>query len=142
MLIFRGGAVSRPDLSPSELQAHVEKCYRCSDELASQARARNTPTALDNLRATLRSHERVLTHSPYAESKDLLTDNLIVEAASLEDAIHVARTCPTYEFGGSLGCGRSRAYPSDARGRNARRRLTTELVEDLSGRSTRTWSAR
>jgi hypothetical protein len=32
MLIFRGGAVSRCDLSPSELQAHVEKWYRWSDE--------------------------------------------------------------------------------------------------------------
>ena len=28
MLIFRGGAVTRHDLSPSELQAHVEKWYR------------------------------------------------------------------------------------------------------------------
>ena len=39
MLIFRGGAVSRHDLSPSELQAHVEKWYRWSDELARQGRA-------------------------------------------------------------------------------------------------------
>jgi len=42
MLIFRGGAVSRHDLSPSELQAHVEKWYRWSDELARQGRARST----------------------------------------------------------------------------------------------------
>jgi RNA polymerase sigma factor (sigma-70 family) len=102
MLIFRGGAVSRPDLSPSELQAHVAKWYRWSDELARQGRARNNGTALGNPGATVRGCERVVTDGPYAESKDLVTGSLIVEAASLEDAIDVARTCPTYEFGGSV----------------------------------------
>ena len=101
MLIFRGGAVSRHDLSPAELQAHVEKWYRWSDELARQGR-RNAGTALDNPGATVRGHERVVTDGPYAESKDLVTGSLIFEAASLEDAIDVARTCPTYEFGGSV----------------------------------------
>jgi hypothetical protein len=101
MLIFRGGAVSRHDLSPSELQAHVEKWYRWSGELARQGR-RNAGTALDNPGAAVRGHERVVTDGPYAESKDLVTGSMIFEAASLEDAIDVARTCPTYEFGGSV----------------------------------------
>src|SRR6266536_5906 len=47
MLIFRGGAVSRDDLSPSVLQAHVEKWYRWTEELARQGR-RNVGTALEN----------------------------------------------------------------------------------------------
>src|ERR1700730_15118403 len=102
MLIFRGGAVSRDDVSPSELQAHVEKWYRWSDELARQGR-RNAGTALDNPGATVRGHERVVTDGPYTESKDLVTGSMIIEAASLEDAVDVARTCPTYEFGGSVG---------------------------------------
>ena len=101
MLIFRGGAVARHDLSPSELQAHVEKWYRWSDELARQGR-RNAGTALDNPGAAVRGHERVVTDGPYAESKDLVTGSMIFEAASLEDAIDVARTCPIYEFGGSV----------------------------------------
>jgi hypothetical protein len=101
MLIFRGGAVARHDLSPSELQAHVEKWYRWSDELARQGRG-NVGTALDNPGAAVRGHERVVTDGPYAESKDLVTGSMIFEAASLEDAVDVARTCPTYEFGGSV----------------------------------------
>lgn len=101
MVIFRGGAVAEHDLSPSELQAHVEKWYRWSDELARHGR-RNTGTALGNPGATVRGLERVVTDGPYAESKDLVTGSMIFEAASLEDAIEVARTCPTYEFGGSV----------------------------------------
>ena len=101
MLIFRGGAVARHDLSPSELQAHVEKWYRWSGELARQGRG-NAGTALGNPGAAVRGHERVVTDGPYAESKDLVTGSLIIEAASLEDAVDVARTCPAYEFGGSV----------------------------------------
>src|SRR5262249_15926471 len=49
MLIFRGGAVARHDLSPSELQAHVQKWDRWSDELARQGWG-NVGTALDDPR--------------------------------------------------------------------------------------------
>ena len=58
--------------------------------------------ALGNPGAAVRGHERVATDGPYAESKDLVTGSMIFEAASLEDAIDVARTCPTFEFGGSV----------------------------------------
>ena len=76
MLIFRGGAVTRHDLSPSELQAHVEKWYRWSDGLTRQGRASDAGTALDNPGATIRGVERVVTDGPYAESKDLVTGSL------------------------------------------------------------------
>jgi hypothetical protein len=101
MLIFRGGAVSRGDLSPSELQAHLARWYTWSDELARQGR-RNAGTPLDNPGATVRGRDRVVTDGPYAESKDLVTGSMVIEASSLEDAIAVACTCPTYEFDGSV----------------------------------------
>jgi hypothetical protein len=44
----------------------------------------------------------VVTDGPYAESKDLVTGSMIIEADSLQDALDVARTCPTYEFDGSV----------------------------------------
>src|ERR671930_1093641 len=101
MLIFRGGAVSRDDVSPSVLQAHLEKWYAWADELARQGRG-NVGTPLDNGGKAVRGAERVVTDGPYAESKDLVTGAMIIEAVSLEDAVEVARACPTYEFGGSV----------------------------------------
>jgi hypothetical protein len=101
MLIFRGGAVARDDVSPSVLQAHVERWYTWADELARQGR-RNVGTPLDNRGKAVRGHERIVTDGPYAESKDLVTGAMIIDAASLEDAVEVARRCPTYEFGGSV----------------------------------------
>ncbi|MFG1910112.1 YciI family protein [Kribbella sp. NPDC048928] len=101
MVIFRGGAVGEHDLSPAQLQAHLEKWHRWSDALARQGR-NNTGTALDDQGVTVRGRERVVTDGPYAESKDLVTGSMIFEADSLEDALEVARGCPTYEFGGSV----------------------------------------
>jgi hypothetical protein len=101
MLIFRGGAVARGDLSPSELQSHVAKWYTWSDELTRQGRG-VVGTPLENPGAAVRGRDRVVTDGPYAESKDLVTGSMIIEAASLDDAIEVARTCPTYEFDGSV----------------------------------------
>jgi hypothetical protein len=101
MLIFRGGAVSRDDVSPSVLQAHVEKWYAWADELVQQGR-RNVGTPLDNRGKAVRGYERVVTDGPYAESKDLVTGAMIIDAASLDDAVEVARQCPTYEFGGTV----------------------------------------
>lgn len=100
-LVFRGGAVTRDDLSPSELQAHLAKWYRWFDELTRQGRV-STGTALHNRGVTVRGRDRVVTDGPYAESKDLVTGSMVIEAASLEDATSVALTCPVYEFEGSV----------------------------------------
>jgi hypothetical protein len=101
VLIFRGGAVSRDDVSPSVLQAHLGKWYSWADELAREGR-NNVGTPLAGGGKAVRGHERIVTDGPYAESKDLVTGAMVIEAASLEDAVEVARRCPTYEFGGSV----------------------------------------
>jgi hypothetical protein len=101
MLIFRGGAVSHDDVSPSVHQARVEKWYAWADDLARQGR-RNVGMPLASGGKAVGGHERVVTDGPSAESKDLVTGAMIIGAASLDDAVKVARRCPTYEFGGSI----------------------------------------
>ena len=101
MLIFRGGAVSGDDVSPSALQAHLQRWYDWSDELAREGR-RNAGSPLDGAGRTVGGHGRVVTDGPYAESKDLVTGAMVIDAASLDDALAVARRCPTFEFGGSV----------------------------------------
>jgi hypothetical protein len=66
----------------SELQAHLEKWYRWSDELARQGRAHDNGIALDDQGATIRGRERIVTDGPYAELKDLVTGTIIGRASS------------------------------------------------------------
>ena len=52
---------------------------------------------ISNTQSEPRGRERSLTDGPYAESKDLVTGNLVLEAASLEEAAELARDCPIFE---------------------------------------------
>jgi hypothetical protein len=101
MYLFRGGAFVTPGLSPTEMQAHLQKWYTWADALAKAGRTKGGHP-LGNRGKTIRGHERVVTDGPYAESKDLVTGSLVVDAASLEEAAELAQECPIFELGGSL----------------------------------------
>jgi hypothetical protein len=102
VFIFRGGAfVASPALSPSEMQAHLQKWYRWADALGKSGhRSGGQPLAPTG--QTIRGRERTVTDGPYAESKDLVTGYMVVEARSREEALELARDCPVYEFDGSV----------------------------------------
>jgi len=101
MYIFRGGAFVTPGLSVTEMQAHLEKWYAWAGALAKQGRS-SGGHPLHNGGKTIRGQDRVVTDGPYAESKDLVTGSLVLEAASLEEATDLALGCPVFEMGGSL----------------------------------------
>jgi hypothetical protein len=100
MFIFRGGAFVTPGLSPGEMQQHLAKWYRWADTFAKAGR-NNVGHPLENKGRSLRGRDQV-TDGPYAESKDLVTGSLVLEAASLDEATDLARDCPIFEFGGSV----------------------------------------
>jgi hypothetical protein len=101
MFIFRGGAQEYPDLSPTEMQEHLKKWYAWAGELAKAGR-HSGGQPLDNGGKTMRGRDRIVTDGPYAESKDLVTGSLVLHAASLDEAVELARECPVFDFGGSV----------------------------------------
>jgi hypothetical protein len=100
MYIFRGGAFVTPDLSPTQMQEHLAKWNRWVDGLT-KAGHNNVGHPLGNRGNTVRARNHV-TDGPYAESKDLVTGALVLEATSLDEATKLARECPIFEFGGSV----------------------------------------
>jgi hypothetical protein len=101
MLIFRGGAPEIPDLSATEMGTHLRKWYAWAGELAKAGR-HSGGQPLDNTGRTIRGPQRTVTDGPYAESKDLVTGSLVIEATSLEEATELAMDCPVFELGGSV----------------------------------------
>ena len=101
MFIFRGGAPEIPDLSPTEMETHLRKWYAWAGELAKAGR-HSGGQPLDNTGKTIRGPQRTVTDGPYAESKDLVTGSLVIEATSLEEATELAMDCPVFELGGSV----------------------------------------
>lgn len=100
--IFRGGARVTPGLSPTELQTHLKKWNDWVATLDPSGKHPAVGFPVQSEGKTLRGRERTLTDGPYAESKDLITGNLVVEAVSLEVAAELARGCPIFEFDGSV----------------------------------------
>ena len=104
MFIFRGGGyASSSPVSPTELQAHLAKWNAWTQSLLSSGRlAGASPLEHPPSGKTVRDRARVVTDGPYAESKDLVSGTLIVEAASLDEAAELARDCPILEHDGSV----------------------------------------
>lgn len=104
MYIFRGGGYAAPgSLSPTELQQHLAKWNAWTNGLLAAGRlATAEPLGHPPTGKTVRGRERIVTDGPYAESKDLVSGILVVEAPSLQEAAELARDCPILELDGSV----------------------------------------
>ncbi|HWL87719.1 MAG TPA: YciI family protein [Polyangiaceae bacterium] len=97
--IFHGGAFVTPGLSPTEMQEHLNKWHAWVATFMKAGR-HHVSQPLENRGKIVRGAERIITDGPFAESKDLVTGSLTIEAASLDEAAVLARDCPIYEFDG------------------------------------------
>ena len=104
MYVFRGGGYAGSvAVSPTELQQHLAKWNEWTEGLRAAGRfASAQPLSHPPTGKTVRGREKVVTDGPYAESKDLVSGILVVEAASLEEAAELARGCPILDFDGSV----------------------------------------
>ena len=102
MFVFRGGGVATAGVSPTELQAHLAKWRSWLDGLAKTGHSSNNGIPLQNAGKMVRGHKRTVTDGPFAESKDMITGSIIVDAASLDEAADLARECPVFEYDGSV----------------------------------------
>ena len=101
MFVFRGGAFVQPGLSPAEMGAHLQKWTDWIGGLAKSG-VHEGGHAVQGAGKTVRGTRRTVTDGPYAEAKDLVTGNLVIAAASLEEATRIATDCPIFEFDGSV----------------------------------------
>jgi hypothetical protein len=102
MCVFRGGAFVEKGLSPAEVGAHLQKWNVWVSGLAKAGHIEPGGSPLQGGGKVIRGRNKLVTDGPYAEAKDLVTGNLILIAASLDEATDIAHGCPIYEFDGSL----------------------------------------
>ncbi len=102
MFVFRGGGYASSSLvSPTELQAHLAKWTAWSGKMAAAGQlVSGTPLEHPATGKTVRGRDAVVMDGPYAESKELVSGIVIVEALSLDDAAAIARGCPILETAG------------------------------------------
>ncbi len=100
MFLFRG-APPRND-SPEQLQQQVKKWMDWFDGLARSGAYKGQGAPLEQGGKVIHGARRAVSDGPYAEAKDLVGGYAVVDAASLDAAIELARGCPIFERDGAV----------------------------------------
>jgi hypothetical protein len=100
MLLFRG-AMQQYDFSPDEMQSHMQKWFGWVDDLKSK----NVYVSGEPLvpgGKTVAGKKSVVTDGPFAESKEIIGGFFIIKAASIEEAVEIAKGSPDLPLDGSV----------------------------------------
>ena len=89
-------------LSPEEMQRVVAKYMAWGDSMRSKGGVVNK--LADDAGRVLRSSagKPRVTDGPYSETKEVLGGYFQIEAASYDEAVKLAMTCPHMEYGGTV----------------------------------------
>jgi hypothetical protein len=106
MLIAHSPAETPADfeVTPEMIQAVIEKYNAWAEKLERQGRLKGINKLRDGEGKVVRGFgdKLVVTDGPYAETKEVIGGYWIVEAASYDEVVEIARDCPQLEFGGSI----------------------------------------
>ncbi|HEX7051220.1 MAG TPA: YciI family protein [Longimicrobiales bacterium] len=100
LLIFRETTPERYEaMSPEELRAALDRWNAWCDGLASQGKLQAGNTLAPEGRVIRGAGGKGVVDGPFAETKELIGGYILLEAASLDEALALARQCPNLEYG-------------------------------------------
>jgi hypothetical protein len=88
-------------LSPEEMQGVVARYIQWADEMAGQGKLRGGNKLEDGTARHMTSDggQIAVTDGPFPETKEVVGGYFLVAAASYEEAVQLASTCPHLDFG-------------------------------------------
>lgn len=98
MLLFRGPHWDR-NLSPEELRRTMNRMMAWLEGLKDQGKVKAGQPLGPESKMVSGRNGRTVADGPFAESKEAVGGFLQIEANNLEEAIAIAKTCPTLEYG-------------------------------------------
>jgi hypothetical protein len=101
MLLLHESATLSPNISAAEIQAIIQRYKAWSGALAAKGHMRGGNKLQDGTGRTLRGSNGSVSVSdgPYAESKELVGGYFLIEAATYDEAVSLAKDCPHLDFG-------------------------------------------
>jgi Uncharacterized protein conserved in bacteria len=101
MFIFKG-ATQQYDFSPEEMQQHMHNWFSWVEDL----KAKNIYLSGEALSPeggkSVQGAKLLVTDGPFAESKELVGGYFVIRAASMEEAVEIAKGCPDLKFDGTV----------------------------------------
>ena len=97
MLLFRGTEL-RKSLSPEEMQKVSEDWMAWFKRLTEQGKA-VAGNPLEREGKIVSGKERVVSDGPFAESKEAIGGYFLLDVATMNEAVAIARECPGLPYG-------------------------------------------
>lgn len=98
MLLFRGPNWDR-GVSRDELQQRMDRVMAWFEGLKNQGRVKGGQPLGPENKVVSGKNGRIVADGPFAESKEAVGGFLQIEADSLDEAVAIAQSCPTLEYG-------------------------------------------
>jgi hypothetical protein len=98
LLLFRGNAWYN-NLSPEELQKAMGQFKAWFDRLTQEGKLKGAQPLMREGKIVSGKNGRLVADGPFAESKEAIGGYFLLEINTLDEAVAVAKACPTLEYG-------------------------------------------
>ncbi|MCG8577336.1 MAG: YciI family protein [Flavobacteriales bacterium] len=97
LLIVRTEGSVWKDLSPEQLQRHMEHGSAYIGNLVKEGKLKNANPVEDKNSRLVRPEDGVLKDGPFNESKEVLAGYFHISAKSMEEAVQIAKSNPIFD---------------------------------------------
>lgn len=101
MLLLRGGNDEMRGYSPEQFQELMQRYYAWTDQLRKDGLFKSGEPLKEGGR-TLHRNGQGIVDGPFTETKEAVGGFYVIEAGSLDEAVAVAKGCPTLTHGGAV----------------------------------------
>ena len=102
VLIFRNGNNPEVQPSPEQLQQVLNAWVNWMAGIAAQNKLADKGNRLSPSDAKVVKPNNIVADGPYTEIKEFITGYVVIKAASIDEAIEMARECPILKSGGNV----------------------------------------
>ncbi len=102
MFLVQGGTCQDGGLSAEQMQAKMTEVYAWIEGLTKQGVMSAAQPLTPERKIVSGKNGTILSDGIAAESKEAVGGFFIVTAATMDEAVNIARTCPMFNYGGQL----------------------------------------
>ena len=102
MFLVQGGACNDGSLSAEQMQAKMTEVFAWIDGLTKKGVMSAAQPLTPERKIVSGKNGGIVSDGIAAESKEAIGGFFIVKAATMEEAVSIARTCPMFNYGGQL----------------------------------------
>ena len=101
MLLFRGMHWDK-NLSPEEIQSVMSRWIAWFDRLTQEGKAKAGQPLTEKGKIISGKKGQKVVDGPFAESKESIAGYILLQAATLDEAVKIAKECPGLDYGISV----------------------------------------